>query len=211
MNPESTKALLKKLYLPPQDRFTMVEVPDMPFVMIDGSSQPGGQSHTDAIKWLFAVTYPIKRMAKERMGKAFIEPPLEGLWWSDDPAAGKMCNRDGMNWRMMMAAPEWLDDAMLNDAARTAEEKLDRKSVGRPPESLRVDRFEEGLSVQIMVVGPYPDGATELLKRLHGEFLPRQALIPHGRHHEIYLNDPARTAPSRRKTVVRQPVKPAQD
>ena len=31
--------------------------------------------------------------------------------------------------------------------------------------------------------------------------------VPRGRHHEIYLGDPRRTAPARLKTVLRQPVR----
>jgi hypothetical protein len=36
------------------------------------------------VKWLFAVVYPIKRIARERMGKNFVEPPFEGLSWTLD-------------------------------------------------------------------------------------------------------------------------------
>jgi len=32
---------------------------------------------------------------------------------------------------------------------------------------------------------------------------------PRGKHHEIYLSDPNRTAPERLKTVIRQPIKKA--
>ena len=38
---------------------------------------------------------------------------------------------------------------------------------------------------------------------------PPPALRPRGRHHEIYISDPNRTAPERLKTVIRQPVAPA--
>jgi hypothetical protein len=46
--------------------------------------KPSGEAFAQATRWLFAVIYPIKRLAKERMGKHFIEPPLEGLWRADD-------------------------------------------------------------------------------------------------------------------------------
>ncbi|MCK6455289.1 MAG: hypothetical protein L6Q92_01975 [Phycisphaerae bacterium] len=41
----------------------------------------------------------------------------------------------------------------------------------------------------------------------HLEFRPVHQLIPNGRHHEIYLTDPNRTAPEKMKTVLRQPVR----
>jgi hypothetical protein len=75
---------LEELYLPSADEFVLVDVPDLQFVMIDGEGDPGGEAFAEASRWLFAVIYPIKRVAKERMGKRFVEPPLEGLWWADD-------------------------------------------------------------------------------------------------------------------------------
>lgn len=59
-----------------------------------------------------------------------------------------------------------------------------------------------------MFVGPYADEAPTIA-RLHGEFLPANGLKPNGKHHEIYLSDPSRTAPDKLKTVIRQPVRPA--
>jgi hypothetical protein len=56
-----------------------------------------------------------------------------------------------------------------------------------------------------MHVGSYDDeGPT--IARLHGEFLPENGLLEAGKHHEIYLSDPRRTAPEKLKTVLRQPV-----
>lgn len=86
---------LEELYLPPDNEFVIVDVPKMKFLMIDGEGNPEGEPSSRALRWLFAVLYPIKRIAKERMGRHFVEPPLEGLWWADDIAdfvAGKRTN-----------------------------------------------------------------------------------------------------------------------
>jgi hypothetical protein len=45
------------------------------------------------------------------------------------------------------------------------------------------------------------------LARLHSQFLPAHGLVPNGDHHEIYLTDPNRVAPEKRRTVLRQPVR----
>jgi hypothetical protein len=37
--------------------------------------------------------------------------------------------------------------------------------------------------------------------------MPAHGLTFNGKHHEIYLGDPRRTAPAKLKTVLRQPVK----
>jgi hypothetical protein len=55
-----------------------------------------------------------------------------------------------------------------------------------------------------MHIGPWAaEGPT--IARLHA-FLQEQGYAPAGKHHEIYISDPNRTAPEKMKTVVRQPV-----
>jgi hypothetical protein len=78
--------------------------------------------------------------------------------------------------------------------------------LAEPPASLRLEPYEEGLSVQIMHVGSYDDEGP-VLRRLHKEFLPENGLTETGHHHEIYLSDPRKVAPEKLKTVLRQPVR----
>ena len=203
MSKELTQAQLKELYLPSADDFVFVDVPDMQFAMIDGRGDPGGETHRLAIRWLFSAIYPLKRIAKQRMGRRFVEPPLEGLWWADDPADFIAGNRDKLRWRMMIVTANWVDAKMFADGVAAASKKL-----GDAPDSLRLERMEEGRSVQIMHIGP-PVKMKPTVQRLHVEFLPANNLKPNGHHHEIYLNDPSRTAPEKLKTVIRQPVCPA--
>jgi hypothetical protein len=193
---------LEELYLPPAGDFTLVHVPELKFIMIDGKGSPNGEAFEQAVQWLFATVYPIKRIAKERMGRNFVEPPLEGLWWADDMADFVAGKRDKLKWRLMIPAfPEWMDQDMFARAVAEAGKKR-----GDAPRNLRMDLYDEGRSVQIMHVGP-PSEAVSTLVRMHGEFLPEHGLTPSGPHHEIYLNDPRRTAPEKLRTVFRQPVR----
>jgi len=201
MATELSKDRLKELYLPPTEDFVFVEVPDMQFAMIDGEGNPGGEHHRRSVKWLFTAIHPIKRIAKERMGRDFVEPPLEGLWWADDMNDLITANRDNLKWRMMIVTADWVTEAMFDQAVATASERL-----GEVPVSLRLDRFDEGRCVQIMHVGDYTKEAAGVVRRLHHEFLPRHDLMARGYHHEIYLTDPSRVAPERMRTVIRQPV-----
>ena len=102
---------------------------------------------------------------------------------------------------MIVYEPDWLTAAMFDHAVATAATRL-----GEPPASLRLERYPEGLSVQIMHAGP-PSAEASTIARLHREFLPEHNLIPNGHHHEIYLNDPNRVAPEKLKTVLCQPVR----
>jgi hypothetical protein len=204
-NTISRKRLIE-LYLPPDNEFVMVDVPEMKFVMIDGEGSPENEAHAIALKWLFAAVYPIRRIARQRMGKNFVEPPLEGLWWTDDMADFVAGNKDKLKWRMMIPGPDWADgETVFQEAVKEAAQRL-----GEPPGTLRLDTYAEGKSVQIMHTGPYNEHAARaILTRLHGEFLVSRNLAPNGPHHEIYLTDPERTAPENMKTVLRQPVRPA--
>jgi hypothetical protein len=38
-------------------------------------------------------------------------------------------------------------------------------------------------------------------------YIEESGYAPHGKHHEIYMGDPRRSAPEKLKTVLRQPVK----
>jgi hypothetical protein len=172
--------------------------------MVDGEGSPDDAPFKDAIQWLFAAVYPIKRIAKERMGPNFVEAPLEGLWWADDMADFAAGKKNKLKWRMMIPAPDWADGAMFAEAVAEA-----AKRRGQPPASLRIDSYDEGRSVQIMYVGDYKREAANIACRLHTKYLPSHNLVPNGPHHEIYLNDPSRTAPEKHKTVVRQPVRVA--
>ena len=80
------------------------------------------------------------------------------------------------------------------------------KKLGDAPESLRLEEYAEGLSVQILHIGSYDDEGP-VLRRLHAEYLPENGLTETGHHHEIYLSDPRKTAPEKLKTILRQPVR----
>jgi hypothetical protein len=69
---------------------------------------------------------------------------------------------------------------------------------------LRLETLEEGLSAQILHVGPYADEAPTIAA-LH-DFIEAEGHRRRGKHHEIYLSDPRRAAPEKLKTIIRQPV-----
>jgi hypothetical protein len=198
---ELSKERLKELYLPTTDDFVFVDVPELQFAMVNGEGDPDDVPFRHAVKWLFSAIYPIKRIAKERMGKDFVEPPLEGLWWADDPNDLVAGRRDRLKWRLMVVTADWVSEEMFEEAVATASGRL-----GEVPGTLRLERYDEGRCVQIMYIGDYRTDAASIARRLHHEFLPQHDLRPNGHHHEIYLSDPSRVAPDKMRTVVRQPV-----
>jgi hypothetical protein len=69
---------------------------------------------------------------------------------------------------------------------------------------VRLERFHEGLCAQIMHVGPYAEEAPTVAC-LHA-YIKDSGHRLRGKHHEIYLGDPRRTAPEKLKTILRQPM-----
>ncbi|MEM9494548.1 MAG: GyrI-like domain-containing protein [Pseudomonadota bacterium] len=201
MTEKNLKTRLKELYLPPDDEFVIVDVPDVQFAMIDGEGDPRGEGYMHALKWLWTAVYPVRAEGKRRMGKDFVEPPLEALWWSNSALIFPEASKSDWRWRLMIVMPDWLDDDIFAEAVGEASKKL-----GDAPAGLRLERLHEGKSVQIMHIGPY-DGQSQTIARLYSEFLPQNNFTANGHHHQIYLNDPMRTAPEKLKTVLRQPVR----
>ena len=103
---------------------------------------------------------------------------------------------------MMIMVPEFLDRIMFDAAVEKAGKKL-----GAPPESLRLEPYEEGAALQILHVGSY-DNEGQVLAKLHKEVMPSHSLTFGGPHHEIYLSDPRKTAPAKLRTILRQPTRP---
>ena len=69
---------------------------------------------------------------------------------------------------------------------------------------LRFDNYEEGLSAQLMHIGPFSEEGPNI-QRMH-EFINNRGHKPRGKHHEIYLNDFRKAAPEKMKTILRQPM-----
>lgn len=191
----------KALYSPTAKCFTLVTVPTMRFLMVDGHGDPNtATAYLEAVQALYTVSYAIRAITKRTLNRVHTVAPLEGLWSADDYADFATRNKGAWHWTMMIAQPEWITPELVADGVAAAPTKglvaLDL---------VRFQEYAEGRCVQILHVGAYDDEAP-ILARLHDEYLPRQGLVPTGRHHEIYLSDPRKTEPRRLKTILRQPV-----
>jgi len=198
------KKTLKRLYSAPSSEFVAVDVPPMQFVMVDGEGDPNtAPAYRDALTWLYGTSYAMKFAARSALGCDYVVPPLEGLWSADDPRSFASREKDRWHWTMMILVPEFVTHAMFEEAVA----KTGRKS-GSPPETLRLEIYNEGLSLQILHIGSYDDEGP-VLARLHTVVMPEEKMDFNGPHHEIYLGDPRRTEPSKLRTILRQPVKAA--
>jgi hypothetical protein len=192
---------LKPLYAPPKDQLVIVDVPKIDFLMIDGSGDPNtAPAYREALEALYALAYTIKFSLKLGPAKTdFRVMPLEGLWWSDDLEVFRLGRRDDWNWRMMIAMPDIVTADIVKDAKAAAEKKKDLPALS----NIRFKPFAEGKAAQTLYIGPYAEeGPT--IEALHA-YIARQGHKLSGRHHEIYMSDPRRTAPAKLRTIIRQP------
>jgi len=198
------KKELKHLYQPASKKFEVVDVPSMNFLMIDGQGDPNtAQEYQDALEALYGVAYKLKFISKKALVKDYVVPPLEGLWWAEDmeqfTTGG---DKNAWQWTMMIMQPEWVTQEMFVNALDQVKKTKNPTALSK----LRLERYHEGLAVQIMHIGSY-DNEGPTLGRMHHEFIPGHGYEMNGKHHEIYLSDPRKVAPEKLKTVLRQPVK----
>lgn len=200
----------KHLYLPKTP--AILEVPEMVFFAVDGRGDPNtSPAYAAAIETLYGLSFTVKmsKMGGEAPEGYFeyVVPPLEGLWWTENPAFdGKApADKSAFLWTAMIRQPDFVtEDVFLWARAKLAEKKPGLNLTGA-----RFLRWREGLCAHILHVGPY-DAEPASIDKL-SSFIAERGFAadfsPERRHHEIYLGDPRRTAPERLKTVIRHPVR----
>ena len=184
-------------------RFDLVTLEPLRYLMIDGHGDPNtAERDREALQTLYPVAYAAKFVSKRTLDRDYTVMPLEALWWADDMALFTSDrDKSRWDWTLLNLLPDWLTDEHLTEARAAVGAK------GTAPllDELRVGTLNEGLCVQTLHVGSYDD-ETPVLAELHERFIPESGLRMTGRHHEIYLSDPRRTAPEKLRTVLRQPV-----
>jgi hypothetical protein len=207
-------AVLPERYRARRGAVALVDVPELLLASVDGQGDPGGPAFAAAVKALYGVSYTAHFLLRSRTGDAPRVLPLEGLWWVDDHAASDTftrvatgeasvddVDRSLWRWRAFIVQPDPLDQDLLAEAVETAAQKADD-----PPPPVEVSRWCEGLSAELLHVGPYAAEAPSIIA-LH-EGIAALGYRPRGRHHEIYLGDPRRSAPEKLRTLLRHPVEP---
>jgi hypothetical protein len=196
------KKTLKYLYEPSANAFSVVDVPPMNFIMVDGHGNPNTSTeYPESLQALYTAAYTLKFMIKKELSVDFPVMAAEGLWWMDDMREFSLARKDDWKWTMMIMQPEIVTSQLFAQAVDEATKKKGQPALLQ----LRLERFHEGLVTQIMYYGPYAnEGPT--IARLH-QSIEESGHIRFGKHHEIYLGDPRRTAPEKLRTVIRQPMR----
>ena len=205
------KKELKAYYLPPR-KPAILQIPSFQFAMIDGAIEKGkgpGDSpgFQEAMQALYGISYTLKFMLKKRKVDPIDYPvmALEGLWWVED-GQFDLTVKDNWFYTLMIMQPSVITKEVFEEAR-----EQDRGKKGASPSlaKVRLVDYEEGLCMQTMHIGPYAtEPATVEKMRLFASDNGYQDCVGlGGKHHEIYLGNPERTAPDKLKTIIRQPFK----
>jgi hypothetical protein len=188
----------------PADKFSIVDVPSLKFLSVDGKGYPGtSKEYQDAMNTLYPVSYTLKFMMKKK-GKDYVVMPLEGLWWAEDMNVFTetfMERKDEWLWTSMIMQPDFITQEFVDQAIEEVSKKKDIPAINK----LCFAKYHEGLSIQILYFGSYADEGPTIARMHH--YAKEKGYELHGKHHEIYLSDPRRTKPEKLKTIIRQPLK----
>jgi hypothetical protein len=201
---------LKYLYSPSPKKVEIVDVPSFQFLMVNGAIEPGMGPGTsplfeENVGALYGFAYTLKFMFKKRQTDPVDYPvmALEGLWFVEDGHFDIQV-KDNWIYTLMILVPDLVTPETFAEAlAQLRKKKGDLPAYSR----VRLESFQEGLSVQTMHIGPYAEEPATVARM--EAFAHENGFAFSHKHHEIYLGDPRRANPSKMKTVLRHPVEKA--
>ena len=197
----------KALYLPKAVP-APVTVPEHAFFMIRGEGNPNGEDFLEAIGILYALSYAVKMLPKK--GDApegcyeYAVFPLKGVWDTAEPMLpGEALNKDALRYTLMIRQPDFVTDELAGRILAATSRKKPHPLYA----SASFGRWNDGLCVQMLHVGPYDDEpiSFNMMQAYCAEHGLRRASDS---HREIYLSDARKTDPARLKTVLRFRVEP---
>ncbi|MCL1984550.1 MAG: GyrI-like domain-containing protein [Methanomassiliicoccaceae archaeon] len=175
----------------------LVDVPEMNFIMFDGTGRPDEKDFQISAEAVYTVSYILKfEIARKRLDIDHKVMPMEVRWCLD--------RTDGVSfsWTMMIMQPPFLTEAMFAEAVGMAIRKGKDIEHGR----LRFEAYKEGPCVQAFHSGDY-NRMNDTLQKMT-QFAEENGLECEHDTHDIYLNDSRRTRTENLRTIMRIKVRP---
>jgi hypothetical protein len=204
--PIDYKKTEKELYRPKVTP-SIIDVPEMKFIAVDGKGNPNTSAeYSAAVELLYGLSYAIKMGNKAVL--EYVVPPLEGYWEVADDFKGggaTIADKGKFIWMMLIRQPDFVTAKVFENAKATFAKKKPNLDVSKA----RLETIAEGLCVQVMHIGSYDDEPATVAALDRYAIDNGYALDMGGtrRHHEIYLSDPRKVAPEKLKTVLRHPIR----
>lgn len=203
----------KEFYMP-KNKPAIVDIPEMKFIAVRGKGDPNeeGGEYKASIGLLYGIAFTIKmsKMGSHKIDGYFdyVVPPLEGFWWQEDTVGVDYSRKEDFCWISMIRVPDFVTKEEFNWAIEEAGRKKQQDF-----SKVEFMTIREGLCVQCMHIGSYDDepATVAIMDRFIRENGYMTDFSEERRHHEIYLSDARRVSPERLKTVIRHPVKKADE
>lgn len=183
----------------------IITVPPIVYASVRGEGNPNeeGGAYKRAIEILYGILYTIKMSKRGDYAIDgyfdFVVPPLEGFWENID-----YTHKERFRWISVLRLPNFVTGEVFEWAKEQTARK--KKIDCSAAEMLTVN---EGLCVQCLHIGGYDDEPQTVAAM--DKFLSENSFAndfsEKRLHHEIYLSNPGKTAPEKRKTVIRHPIR----
>lgn len=186
------------------DRAIIVVVPERRMLAIDGLGEPRAADFVFAGKTLRNAGELLRKRLQREYGLERRVGVLECAWWTHPEPPSQdiveaFADRSTWHWQQMIEIPSEATDA---DAEAVIEEA--RSRAGRAAPLMRLIRFNEGRSAQILHVGG-PESQGRSVQALF-DAVAKAGLRPHGHLHEIRVADHERVPQDRARSILRLPI-----
>lgn len=196
------KKQFSDFYSQRKNKITILDVPVFNYLSIEGKGEPDSQLFLEAMEALYSVSYKLKFRIKESINpKNYTVMPLEGQWWAKNPNDFVNNKKENWQWNLMIMQPNFINNELIEETKEIIKSKKTLPAL----EKLKFETIQDGTSAQILHIGPYSEEGPTLVK-LHDYFKNKNYTF-NGRHREIYIGDPRKSAPERLRTIIRQPIK----
>lgn len=181
----------------------ILELPAQNFFTIKGVGDPNQEDFQRRIGVLYPVSYAIKMSPKNNWAIPGYQPytvyPLEGQWGLQEKyLQEKVMLKEHFAYQLMIKQPDFVTPEIAQLAMKHSAKKIPEELLAQ----LQFETIEEGLVGQILHIGSYDEEQKSFDKL--AVFLGEEGYQRIGKEHkEIYLSDPRRVAPEKRKTILR--------
>lgn len=190
----------KELYLP-KNKPMKIDVKAMNYITIKGQGDPNKSAFKERVEALYAASYTIRMLPKKGVVPdgyfEYTVYPLEGEWTTSQRDDGPL-DKSLFEYRIMIRQPHFVTSNLFEELKPRFAEKIPSHLL----KDLQFETIQEGLSVQMLHIGPFDTEPTSF-EKMEAYCVENDWSRQSKDHKEIYLSDPRKTAAEKMKTVLR--------
>ena len=196
----------EKEYYIPKQKPQLVEIPEFKFFTLKGQGNPNTEAFKECIGVLYSLSYAIRMMPKNGITPdgyfEYTVYPLEGIWdLTEQGRLEETLNKDELIYKLMIRQPDFVTEEIVEMAMEIVKKKKYHPLL----EKVEFESLKDGLSVQMLHVGPYDD-EPRTFSSMKDFCIENNLEIKTLAHKEIYLSDFRKTEAAKLKTVLRYSV-----